>query len=80
MNNVTDIRDHERYAVAGEHHAICIKPNNFVCNEACATCGRLHRVEDPGYFLEGTWESVCGDCASKFAPSLVAADEFEVTT
>ena len=58
----------------GTMNAICLKENNGSTNPPCTLCGA--RCEPSGmggdFYLEGTPEMVCDECAERHAPGLYA--------
>lgn len=53
---------------------IVIKENNCSMKEFCALCGESMKNNMPlGLFLDGTWNSVCIECAEKENIDIVMA-------
>ena len=53
---------------------IIIKENNTSIKELCAVCKETMKNTMPlGIFLEGTWNSVCRECAEEINGDLVKA-------
>ena len=48
-----------------------IKYNNTGVEDLCAVCGNENSPPIPlAIFAMGTWESICGYCAEKYAPEM----------
>ena len=51
-----------------------IRPNHATSNGHCAFCGgRTHPQIPLAIFKRGTYQSICDECAEKYAPDMVRA-------
>jgi hypothetical protein len=54
--------------------SICLKAHNDIGNQSCAICHKDTALIGVDFFLEGTWDAVCYECARKHAePGLLLA-------
>jgi hypothetical protein len=54
--------------------SICLKAHNGIGNHPCAICSKNTTLIGVDFFLEGTWDAVCYNCARQHAePGLLLA-------
>jgi hypothetical protein len=53
---------------------ICLKAHNDIGNHSCTLCGKTTTLIGVDFFLEGTWDAVCYECARQYCePGLLLA-------